>query len=500
MTVRARTRRRVHRLSSPPLVVTIDEGSTDPLISFVLASRPHSGVSLRYTELTVFSRGRPWSLVDGELQGPVRISSSSTRITIVASISGFRVSDTLSIAHGRVRLRRRWRRVDPASGAWALGTRISGGRGTHEKITLPHVLYNDNPAADPTMLVAHLPKRAGQALIVEEHRLPIPGINVEWRADDRKTYALTLLSEPSTIALASAQPDHSWTIGGIHRGDHLDLVSLSGVVAFNGDKDLIYTNQRTTAPYPGGGYLPIAAGDILEKTLFIELHRCEAEGRGFRRLVHLGWQELKPATKPVLSLQRVIALKGTALESRWRERADIGGFAWIPDTREEGNVYGAHPGFLFGWTGQSLRLAWCSIHLGLRSGDRRWLDRAFAVMDSIATAPQVSGIAGLPYLYYHWSDETWHDAKRRHQPEGGGWRASEDLHEVRISSRMLGETLADLAECILLLRARGLPVREYWMDALRRMTGFLTAPGRLTRAGIFPIFYLPDGTAEEGLV
>lgn len=46
------------------------------------------------------------------------------------------------------------------------------GRG-HNKMTLPNMIYNDNPSAVPEKIVPHIGDIPGEGIIVEEHRLPI---------------------------------------------------------------------------------------------------------------------------------------------------------------------------------------------------------------------------------------------------------------------------------------------------------------------------------------
>ncbi|NLC58158.1 MAG: hypothetical protein GX774_15100 [Armatimonadetes bacterium] len=475
----------VHTLTSTkaPLEVQVEPLPNDLRLLLKLRDGARATHAVTYSQLTAFSWQRPWSLVPGEVEGITVKAMGPHALLVDAEVSGFHVEDLLSVSRAGLRLRRRWtyRGLEPRSEV-VVGTCLPAGEGTREKITLPHVLYNNNPAADPNRLVPHLPREAGYALVVEEHRLPIPGINVEWEVGG-EFYALTLLAVPATVTLPGAQPDHAWSLGGVHAGSHLELVSLSGVVALNNEKDVIYGAQNRAFPYPGGGYLTLQRGDVLEKTVVIELHRCEAEGRGFRRLVRVGWEVLRPTARPALGLERAIDLKLNALQSRWREQHGHGGFTWIPDTPAEGNVYNAPPGFLFGWVGQSLRLAWCALAHGLRARDKGWVARGQAVLDCFAAAPQLPEAPGLRYLFCDLQDGEWY---------AGEWRGRD-----RISTRMFGEAITNLADCLLLLRRHELPVKQQWRDALDEGARFLASPRRLNEAGIFPIFLTPAGRPAD---
>ncbi|MHB9140050.1 MAG: glycoside hydrolase family protein, partial [Victivallaceae bacterium] len=361
----------------------------------------------------------------------------------------------------------------------ALGIRLPAGNGIKEKITIPHVIYNDNPAAAPDRLVPHLRKEPGYALVAEEHRLPIPAVNVEWMSAD-KFLSLTMFSVPS-----QTPGGELWSVGGIHNGKNLEILCLSGVVAFNNRKDFIYGAQNKEFECPGFGYLSVKPGDVIRKTIAIDFAMLKQEGRGFGSIVRRGMELLQPQVNPVLSIKETIKLKENALLSRWREGESVSGFTWIPETMEEGNVYSASPGFLFGWVGQSLRLAWCAIELGIK-GDKAWLGRGLAVMDSFASAPEAGGTPGLKYLFYDCNEKS--------------WSGSEHRVLNRISSRMTGESLTNLAECILLLRKHGLDVKEEYLTSLRRGADFLCSPQRLTQDGIYPTFFGVDGSPLDNLI
>ena len=66
------------------------------------------------------------------------------------------------------------------------------------KATVPHLLYNDNPSASSERVVPHIGSVPGKGTIAEEHRLPIPAVNLEWMIKEEPVF-FTLLSVPEII-------------------------------------------------------------------------------------------------------------------------------------------------------------------------------------------------------------------------------------------------------------------------------------------------------------
>jgi hypothetical protein len=381
-----------------------------------------------------------------------------------------------------------WRRwTYPGAGpraALVLGTRVPTGCGPEAQVTLPGVSYNGNPAADPRRLVPRLEPRPGSLLVVEEHRLPVPGVTLQWPVPGGRI-TLGLLAVPEPILLAGAGPDHWWSLGGQWGERGLDLLSLSGVVALHGARDTIYAAQNVAAPVPDFGYLQLQPGDTLSKTLVLEPAADVPEGQGFRHLVRAGWEVLRPQTQAPRPLAQTIALKAHALERRWRAADGGGGFLVAPASRDEGNIYDRGPGFLFGWTGQSLRLAWCALALGEIGADPEWQRRGRAVLDTFARAPELAGAPGLRPMYYALDEGRWYADGRRQRE--------------RFSSRMLGENLSHLADCLLLLQTRRRSLSPEWTGALQHGLTFLASAGPTNADGVFPVFFDGQGRPTDAL-
>lgn len=466
-------------------------GAGDVRVSLRLRGEPGISLGFRYADFTPLSFARPWELGQAPLRDMVCVQTPDGVVEVRAEAGALALTDRWWWVGSRLWLTRRWAyHGEVPSAGVALGTRLPTGSGMAAKVTIPGVSYNGNPSAAPERLVPRLAAVDGSVLVVEEHRLPVPAVNVEWEVAGRRL-VLTLLALPSRVALPGAGEDHWWTLGGVWGASGCDVLSLSGVVALNGQRDAVYVDENRAENHRARGYLILQPGDVLEKTLVLDLAPCAAEGQGFRHLVRCGWDLLRPRVDPVLSSTETIALKSQALEQRWREGLWGGGFLVAAPTRQEGNIYDRPPGILFGWTGQSLRLAWCALALGLTGADPAWSGRGRAVLTHFAAAPECPEAPGLRPLYYALDEDRWYaDGKRQSE---------------RYSSRMAGEALANLADCLLLLRAHGQPLDPAWVAALRGGLQFLVAPGRTNRDSVFPCFFdrwgqpLPDLTSAAGL-
>ena len=361
----------------------------------------------------------------------------------------------------------------------SFGTGLLSGQGGKQKVTIPHVIYNGNPSASEKTLVPRLRDTDGYSLVVEEHRLPIPAVNVEW--EDKKSFvSLTVFSMPSRINLSGKDGEHWWSSGVVRSGNNWNIVNLSGVVAMNNIPDKVYDNNRCPVSLPGGGYLDLRRGGIFEKNLFIDVSRCE-EGRGFRRMIEMGWNILRPKTKEAFSLEKTVMLKKNAMLSRWRE-GEVNGFLLVPETEKEGNVYNRPPSFLFGWTGQSLRLAWCAISLGIKEKKGILTDIGCKVMDAFADAPSPGREKALKCLRYWLAEKQWEPFR---------------LNGRLTPSRAFGEAVCNLCDSILLLRGHFLPAKDTWLKTVEESARFLSREESLNGKKIFPLFFTDEGKPSD---
>lgn len=435
-------------------------------------------VRTTYARFTPISLARPWDLPANPR--PIAIQSVDTagdELRIIARNGLFEIIDRVSFHGPYLSVRRRWKCVAPRGlENVALGTSLcAGNNGPAQHITIPNVLYNNNPSASPDRLVPRLTGHVGEALIVEEHRLPIPAVNVEWQ-DGAQHLSLTLLAMPSNL-------DDGDSMGVIVRPWGVDLVSLSGIVAFNGVKDQVYGAQNLAMPQTPDAYKSVQPGQVLEKQFYLIFSTDRVEGRGFRSLVHAGWDLLRPQARPCFDLQKTVDLKFNALRGRWRENdPSCRGFICFPEPGQPGNVYDMPSGFLYGWTGQSLRMAHCALEAARRNvpgGD--WAYMARAVLDHYVSAPSLPGV-GCRLNWQNLIDGSWHGI------EGSSGPAD------FVSSRALGESLTSLADCLLWMQSHNMSIDASWRRALVEGMNFLSS-APMTSDGLFPALF--DGPLAE---
>lgn len=352
------------------------------------------------------------------------------------------------------------------------------GRG-HNKVTIPHMIYNDNPSANPEKIVPHLGKEAGKGLIVEEHRLPIPAVNIEWEQENA-AYYFTFFSMPEV--LTGADKDY-WSLGVLKAEDGDVITSLTGPLMFNGKKDNVYGGRCTPLPCQLG-YRDLQPGESVSKTYFLDWGKTEV-GKGFRSIVRMGYEILKPQTTPQHTPEKMIEYKKNVLDSRYYREEKASGYKTFGTANAFGNMSGRPEYFLYGWTGQAIKLAWCDCVLGLKTQEDFRFQRGFDVADFFVKNGQ-SQLKGVFYGYYLIEDQEWR----------GAWKDS----KAALASRIEGEALSDLLDLMLLLKENGKEVPADWEQAVKDACAFLMEPRYQTKDGIYPLAWELDGTVSNDMV
>ena len=429
--------------------------------------------------MAVYSAGRPWreerlclnAVVIEQQGGALRIEADGGELFLTLELT-FDSEGLLQII--AVWENRSGRTIhDAAVGLeWKLAA-----NGT-ENVTIPHMIYNNNPSADPARLVPHLGLGEHKGFICEEHRLPIPCVNVEWREEECGERFLTMFSLPSYIELPDGTV-HYGSIGAYKREGSVAVAAMSGVLMFNGEKDIVYVSKSKIEPY-SGGYTDFAPGFALTKSYAMEWGPQMESGRAFSGAVHRAVLLYDPQGADPLSLEDLIRLKTAAMDDRWRETDQAAGYVKFNDRNSFGLVskHGLH--YMYGWTGQCLKLAWCDAFLGFEGQMRERVERCRKAVTFYLSESGTS-VSGLRNGAYHLSDGRWDNFHRQQEPV--------------ISSRAFGETVSDLADIILLFRSQGEQVSASWTEALKQSANFLL--DAILPSGIFPSTWRLDGSAAE---
>lgn len=469
------------RLTSPVENRTVDVWQSGSDVCLQLSceedAKPYFSDSL--SRMAVSSQGRPWRADKIQLHAS-RIEQHDDMLRMEADCGElFLVLEQKFDAEGSLRISAVWEnRSDLILKDVAVGLEWELFTSGKENVTIPHMIYNNNPSADPARLVPHLGVGEGRGFICEEHRLPIPCVNVEWEEDAGNQRSFTLFSLPSYIELEDGTV-HYGSLGAYKRDGSISLAAMSGVLMFNGEKDIVYVSKSLTEPY-SGGYIDFPPGFSLSKHYVLEWGPQKVPGRAFSQVVHRAALLYDPRGAAPHSLEELIELKTQAMDDRWRETEHAAGYVKFNDRNSFGLVskHGLH--FMYGWTGQCLKLAWCDAFVGFDTQD---FDRILHCRKAVNFYLTGSGTAvpGLRSSAYHLSDGRWENFRRQ--------------QESVISSRAFGETVSDLADIILLFRSKGEEIPEPWTAEFKQSANFLLSAR--TPSGIFPATWRLDGSAAE---
>ncbi|WP_427890636.1 hypothetical protein ACQHIV_00785 [Kribbella sp. GL6] len=422
-------------------------------------------------ELLTYSAGRPWQLEapqpDGwwssRRAGEHRAGFRTGPLAVELRLS-FDSSDRLD-------LEVRWRNTSQHRIAdLAVGLLLDPGRGQDSRLTIPGLIYNDNPSADPLRAVPRIGHTPGGGFVAEEDRLPIPGINLEWRAGRDRRW-LSLFSRPRARRSADGQVRYGSL--GVIRQEGPVIAALSGVLMFDGKQDVRYVGKAETSA-TDDGYLMLRPGEVFTQQLVLDWGPLEVRGHAFRQLVRTGRELFTSPGASGLPVAESIALKTVALDNRWYQSGAVAGYTKFSDIPGNGPVKPAH--FMYGWTGQALKLAWCDARLGFTARDRLRVDRCRAAVE-FYLAGSATPTAGPRHNAYQVDTRRWTSFRTGSRP--------------MISSRAYGETLSDLADVITLFRQYDEPVPPSWLHALDEAMIFLR--GAQLPDGTFPVGWRLDG-------
>ena len=363
-------------------------------------------------------------------------------------------------------------------GDFACGLRLRTDSGSVQKITIPHVIYNDNPSSSPDRIVPHIGRREGLGLIVEEHRLPIPAVNVEWDAGDTGMH-FTLMTLPE---IRTGDDADYWSLGALYGagGTAHTVVVASGPLMFNGMADTVYGGQGTPLPYENG-YRTLLPGESVSRNAVMDFGPVE-KGRGFEETVKLAYRALNPSTVPAHTFREMIGFKKAVADSRYR-CGEAPGYSCFGSANSFGNRSGRPDYYLYAWTGQALRIAWGEMKCGIADNDPGRFERAAGTVDFFVRGTE-GRTPGLMRCYF--------------LPDSGEWGGSWDDPEARPASRMEGEALFDLIDILDLLKKSGKGPVPVWEALAERALGFLCLETSKKDDGTYPARWEYDGRPAPG--
>lgn len=420
------------------------------------------------SRMLVLSTGRPWREQTPGLTGAETTAEGAT-LRVSGRVGPLRVQVLARSTDRGPELDLEWHNDSPTQiDNLVVGLRLPGPDGA--QVTIPQVIQHDNPSADPDRVVPHV-GRGG--FVTELHRLPIPAVCLQGGTGE----TLTLVSLPDADEDTGGRVRYG-SLGAV-AGEATYALGLSGVTLFDGEPDITYVHKARTAASEAG-YRDLPAGQSLHQRFLV--HRGWAEpGHGFQQLVQLGRDLFAGGERSIpgpLDDRRHIDLRLAALDARAFVDGEVAGYLKFPSWGEPRKRAGRpEVDFLYGWTGQCLRLAWCEAAVGLDRDEPDRLERARAATE-FYLAGSGTGVPGLRYNSYV------HDERR--------WQGLRRHGRVVISARAHGETMCDLADLITLLHRHQVPVPPAWPAALQEAAEFIAAA--TLPSGLVPLGWTDDGS------
>lgn len=440
----------------------------------VLKSQGKEVLTFNLNELLGFSNTLPWEIQNISI---TEINKKDNKIKISGFDSSGRIKaeSLISLEGNKICLYVAFQNISEfiiKNSVMQIGINLENIK--DENITIPHNIYNDNPGADPSRTVPHIGDKVGSGIIVEEHRLPIPAVNVEWQEEDKVKY-VTLFSIPEP---GDYEDDKYWSLGAVRTDTGIRIQSLSGQTMFNGIKDMVYAGKNAPILFERG-YKNLLPKQRYEKNYCIDFGCNINKGRGFRNIVKSGYEIYKPRNIPAHSIEKVVYMKSNCLDSRYYCDEHSSGYLTFGAANSFGNKSRRPDYYLYGWTGQALKLAWCDIKLGLRNNEENRINKAINTVDFYVTNGESSIIDGMRYGYYLVNEKRW---------TGSGW---DDFQHF--SSRIQGEAVCDLLDIMLLLRKEGINIPKTWEEAIKRACIFIMDKVHQTDKGLYPLLWDING-------
>jgi hypothetical protein len=384
--------------------------------------------------------------------------------------------DLYAFEHGAFKLTRHWHHASPQDqSSITLANVLRVPVGEDPRVLIPAVLYNDNPGAYPTRQVPHLPMIPFARGLYEEHRLPVPFVNLESTIAKRQRYA-SLLTVPSRVPQAHKGDDQWWSLGlQWHWGGQVDLMLVSGAVSTNGMNSIVYGHVNGFDPYENA-YIDVKGDSTFEKTLYVDCGVAARKGYAFRETLWKAYDVFQPRVTPILSFAEAMNLKFKYAAETYLETPD--GAAGFPLAYPP--VVPLVQRFEYGWVGRNLEIAYAFLKEADRTGNEQYRRMGMNTVRTFVERVR-RDVPGLFFMDYDYVRKQW--LTFLGLPD---WPAS-------ISSRQLGDTLDDLAELVQWGKARGLPEASRWQALLVEAGDFLVTTKRYK--GMYPRTWYPDGRA-----
>lgn len=358
--------------------------------SAVILVSPEEGL---WSIATDWQDGRPATWVHGQPSEKAEVGEWRVLSGVVETSGGaWKVSDRYRMRDGLVEGMRRfqWTGDKPIDRCTLSVRFMTPGRGAG--VVMPGILYHGNPSGARSGRTPVYTGAPGEAALFEEHRFPMPFVNIEWpEAGEWRMAALHSLPSPVPFAHLA---DQWWSMGVQARESGTELCLLSGPCASNGKWSVVKGHQPGFVPYDEA-WLTVPPGAIIEKSFLLQAGAAAGEGQGFRPATAASMQLFSPAaSEDMPGFDEIIRAKYRYAKTRWYEKGPVAGFRKYPDKDI----------FVMGWCGQADALGYALPILGDRLNDEGAADKARRALDFLSGAEFYDG--GF-HTWYHCDKGTW---------------------------------------------------------------------------------------------
>jgi len=432
-----------------------------------------------WSDAGALAPGQVWTVCtgwrDGWFADPQSIRAQSIKelpggdiqATAQATVGGepWQFSDIYHADGGFLRIQRLFEHTGPgAQSQITLVNRVRVPLGQDPRTLIPGSIYNGNPGSilpGPRLVCS-----SGSIGLYEEHRLPVPFVNLESSVDGQRRSA-SLLAIPSKVPMGHKGDDQWWSLG-IEFGDGFaDLLSTSGPLAGNAGRSTFYGHRSGFDSYDDA-WLDVHGPARFEKILYLELGAGAKPGYAFQSILWKAFDVFHPVDTPHIPFAQAIALRLPFIQSTFiRGKGDAAGFRMFPNNQI----------VEFGWLGENLAIACGILWETARVPNPALRDDAIATVDFfVHHAP--STVPGLALGRYDVAADRW---------------SGETFYRLGacVASRQFGENLDHLASCVEIAEEQKLPQAAEWRKAFLQECDFLVATPRY--CGMLPRGWTIDG-------
>ena len=445
---------------------------TNASVEIVVMAGDFEAYKIDICKMLRISLKRPWQ-AERMAYDMIDVADENGIITVLLENSVMMTMLTVSLApDGTLSVETEWKNTSGEElKDVMLGISIPIKAADAQRIIIPSVCYDEGLTENGDFKCEYL---SGGGFVAEEHRLPIPFVCVN---TPKKTggNSLALFSVPSKCTL-NEEFDNEWSIGIVKEENDVNMVLLSGGVMVNGQRDFVYGGKNQNIPYERG-YFDMPADTEIVKKFFVYSWQADKVSEEFDKVLHKSFDLFNPDHEIRTSYNDFLKYKSIALKNRYVESDNFAGYVKKLSEVHEDMHYTTMSD---GWTIDNIAAAWCDALNSLQLRKHEGIMRARKCVDFYINSSKCKK-RGLRQLYFDNAAMQWR------------YSAQDDI----ISSCELGLMASYLADMIILFRDHCLEIPESWNEAFEDTCDFLCLLRKMTKEGMYPRYWTPDGSVGE---